>query len=243
MCPLHYDKQYICPICGNSQLPLLPVGSSFPILKELQVVGSGNRLQKCNGCNGSDRDRLAFLYLRDYENLFDGGPHKIRIVHVAPEDCIAKHIMAIPKVDYHPIDSFEHGYEYPNYIKKMNLLNLSFADQSVDLLICNHVLQDISDDRAAMREIWRVLKHGGKAMLQVPLSPIIDSIKEHQGEKSQEECKKAYGQRFHKRVYNEDGFLNRLISCGFETYVYDISNNYPLHSLNPKEKIHIAFKK
>ena len=243
MCQLRYDKKFICPICGSSQWPLLSVGSSFPVLEELKVIGAGNRLQKCHGCKGSDRDRLVYLYLRDYECLFDGTPHDICILHVAPEDCIAKHLMTIPNVDYQPIDSFEHGYDYPSYIRQMNLLELEYTDQSVDLVLCNHVLQDISEDIIAMKEIWRVLKHGGKAMLQVPISPVIDSIKEHQGEKSEEECAKTYGQRFHKRIYNEEGYLNRLLSCGFDTHIYDISSNYPLYSTNPKEKIYIAYKK
>ena len=75
MCQLRYDKKFICPICGSSQWPLLSVGSSFPVLEELKVIGAGNRLQKCHGCKGSDRDRLVYLYLRDYECLFDGTPH------------------------------------------------------------------------------------------------------------------------------------------------------------------------
>lgn len=40
----------------------------------------------------------------------------------------------------------------------MNVLNLPFADGDFDMVMCNHVLEHIEDDRKAMRELFRVLK-------------------------------------------------------------------------------------
>lgn len=241
MCQSHYDK-FCCPICGSSVYPLSPVGSDYEVLKTLQVIGAGRRLQKCQGCASNDRDRLCYLYLRDSLHLFDNGIHDIVMLHVAPENCIAQKLMTVQGMHYLPIDSFEHGYTYPAYIQQMDLLRLAIPDESVDWVICNHVLQDIEDDIAALREIYRVLRRSGRAILQVPISPLLDHILEYPGELTPDQCCQLYGQRFHKRVYNEKGYINRLESVGFEVTTYQCNQGISKYSLNPNEKLFIVTK-
>ena len=53
---------------------------------------------------------------------------------------------------------------------KVDLLALPYADDYFDLLIANHVLEHVEDDRRAVAEIARVLKPGGYAILQTPYS-------------------------------------------------------------------------
>ena len=236
------NNKFICPICGSTDFPLLKVGSPFSILSELQVIGAGIREQKCHGCYSSDRDRLVYLYLCDIEKIFDENNNQITLLHIAPENCIAKKIMELHTINYIPIDSFEHGYTYPSYIKSMNVLNLQLKDLSVDYIICNHVLQDISDDKKALSEIFRVLKKGGKAILQIPISPILPSILEHNNILTDDECEIRYGQRFHKRIYNESGYIQRLKNANFSVDVFSISRNYPNNSLNSLEKLFVVKK-
>ena len=81
------NKRFICPICGDEQTPLLPVGSEFPVLEELHVIGAGNRNQKCHHCFSTDRDRLIYTYLRDYYSLFSPDK-KARLLHVAPRNLL-----------------------------------------------------------------------------------------------------------------------------------------------------------
>ena len=242
MCQQLLDNKFQCPICGNTVFPLKSVGSPFSILTELQVIGAGARLQKCHGCNSSDRDRLVFLYLRDIEKIFANEHEPISVLHVAPENCIAEKLLGNSKIRYKAIDSFEHGYDYPEYIEEMDLLDLKLEDHSIDIIMCNHVLQDICDDISALKEIYRVLVPGGKAILQVPISPVIDTIMEHKGFLSQDECTKRYGQRFHKRIYNKEGYIGRLQSVGFRVEVVSISKQYPSESVNPNEILFIANK-
>ena len=47
-------------------------------------------------------------------------------------------------------------------------LRLPFADATFDRVICAEVLEHVPDDRAAMTEIFRVLKPGGTAAVTVP---------------------------------------------------------------------------
>ncbi|RRD57550.1 class I SAM-dependent methyltransferase [Tannerella forsythia] len=242
MCQQLLDNKFQCPICGSSVYPLKSVGSPFPILSELQVIGAGPRLQKCHGCNSSDRDRLVYLYLRDIEKIFSKEHASVSVLHVAPENCIAEKFWVNSQISYTAIDSFEHGYDHPECIEKMDLLDLKLEDHTIDIVLCNHVLQDISDDISALKKIYRVLVPGGIAILQVPISPVIDSIMEHKGYLSEEECIKRYGQRFHKRIYNVEGYIDRLKSIGFKVEEVKISKHYPIESVNPNEILFIANK-
>ena len=47
-------------------------------------------------------------------------------------------------------------------------LSLPFPDDSFDRLICSEVLEHIPDYQAAMTEIWRVVKPGGRIGISVP---------------------------------------------------------------------------
>jgi SAM-dependent methyltransferase len=239
MCQLHCDSNFICPICGDKTFPLLQVGSEFKVLSELQVIGAGSRLQKCHKCKGSDRDRLVYLYLRDYEDFFDA---EIKVLHVAPEDCIARAIMAHKNIEYIAGDSFEHGYVYPDYIHKMDVLDIPYEKETFDFVICNHTIECIQDDIKAMKEIFRVLKYGGKAILQVPISPVIETTVEKPGNLSLKECELLYGHRYNKRIYSKSDYIDRLSRCGFVVNVKKIASNYPQHSLNKLEELFLCIK-
>lgn len=239
----HYENSFKCPICSNQTTPLLPIGSSFPVLTELNIIGAGNRLQKCHGCHSSDRDRLVYLYLIEKELLFQKQTKGYTILHVAPEDCIAKIMLQNKWLNYIPIDSFEHGYNYPTYIRQMDLFELKLDDASVDMVICNHVLQDVSDDEAALREIYRVLKPKGHSILQVPISPILSDNLESDVVLTLDECQKKYGQRFHKRIYSHKGYMHRLKNVGFNVIVENLPETTTINcSINPAERLYIAIK-
>src|SRR3989475_1298038 len=46
--------------------------------------------------------------------------------------------------------------------------NLEFADNTFDAVTCLGVIEYLDRDEAALREIWRVLKPGGKAVISTP---------------------------------------------------------------------------
>ncbi|MDD3642221.1 MAG: methyltransferase domain-containing protein, partial [Candidatus Krumholzibacteria bacterium] len=47
---------------------------------------------------------------------------------------------------------------------------IPLPDGSVDRVLCNHVLEHVLDDAAVIREIGRVLRPGGRALIGVPLA-------------------------------------------------------------------------
>jgi len=66
--------------------------------------------------------------------------------------------------DYHTADLL-----VPTVMHKEDICNMSFADETFDLVWCSHILEHVTDDHKAMREIRRVLKPKGLAVIQVPV--------------------------------------------------------------------------
>lgn len=101
---------------------------------------------------------------------------------------------------------------------KMDLTDIQFPENSFDVIYCSHVLEHITDDRKAMRELFRVLASGGWMVIQVPLfeGPTFEDPKVT----DPEDRKRLFGQSDHVRKYGKD-ILNRLEGAGFTTQALD----------------------
>jgi SAM-dependent methyltransferase len=92
-----------------------------------------------------------------------------------------------------------------------SLTETPLRDRSVDLLVCYHVLEHIPDDRAAIREIARVLSSRGVGLLQVPFRP--DALTDEDPDAPVEVRLERFGQADHVRYYGAD-FEDRLVEGG-----------------------------
>ncbi len=54
---------------------------------------------------------------------------------------------------------------------QFDLTNCPLPDQSVDIILMLNVLEHIHDDKKALRHIYRILKPGGVAIIEVPAGP------------------------------------------------------------------------
>ena len=95
-----------------------------------------------------------------------------------------------------------------------SLTDLPLPSASTDFALALHVLEHIPDDRSAMREIARVLRPSGIAILQVPLSGADATDEEVLN--SPQERQARYGQADHVRLYGRD-FFERLEAAGLST--------------------------
>ncbi|WP_457549421.1 class I SAM-dependent methyltransferase [Archaeoglobus sp.] len=59
-----------------------------------------------------------------------------------------------------------------------DIQNLPFKDCSVDEIVCYQVLEHVDDVVKAMEEIWRVLKCGGRAIIEVPHVKGLDAFRD-----------------------------------------------------------------
>ena len=83
------------------------------------------------------------------------------------------------------------------------------------MVIANHVLEHVEDDRKCMRELYRVLTPGGWAILQVPIDYSLERTYEDASIVAPEEREKHFRQKDHLRLYGRD-YPQRLAEAGFE---------------------------
>ena len=92
-----------------------------------------------------------------------------------------------------------------------------------------------------MRELRRVLKKGGIAILQVPISKNSAETFEDFTITDAEERKVIFGQSDHVRIYGQD-YSDRLVKGGFKVERVNISKEYQNYGLNKDEDIFIGVK-
>ena len=236
----HWGFRYQCPLCGFHCSEWQPCGSHSEVYTAYQTVGAGYRNARCWKCGSRERERMLYLYLRDIIHIKDPNTH-LHILHIAPELNIAARLSQLSNIDYVCGDLFTDGYDYPDYVQNMNVLDLPFIDHIFDMVICNHVLEHIPDDIRALSQLYRVLKPGGKAILQVPLAVKLDKTIEDSSVTTREDREKTFGQYDHVRLYGMD-YFDRLRSVGFEVHPLDIASHYPQYGLNQAEQLILCEK-
>ena len=85
--------------------------------------------------------------------------------------------------------------------------------------MCSHVLEHVQDDQQAMRELYRVLKPGGWAVLMMPMEPDRAETFEDASVVEPEEREQVFGQNDHVRMYGQD-FKERLEHAGFTVHMH-----------------------
>lgn len=237
---LHSGNKYECPICGFKAKDWYPIGFDIPVLKAKQVIGAGRRNGGCYKCNSSDRVRLLYTYLRDKINLFKGSKD-VKILHIAPEENISKVLLDSGFKHYICGDLFTEGYNYPDHVQNIDVTSIPFEDNYFEIILCNHVLEHVPNDIKAMKELYRVLKKGGKAILQVPISKNSHETIEDFSVTEPTEREVVFGQYDHVRIYGQD-YANRLQSAGFTVERINIAEQYPMYGLINDEDIFIGTK-
>jgi SAM-dependent methyltransferase len=139
-------------------------------------------------------------------NLFDQKPKTM--LHIAPEAMFAPRFRRIPNLRYITADLLRH-----NVTERIDLTTIPHPDNTFDISYCSHVLEHIPDDRQAMRELCRVLKPGGWALIDVPVT--VDVTVEDPSITDPQERERLFGQHDHVRRYGLD-VIERLQQAGFQ---------------------------
>lgn len=189
-------SRYTDPINGKSYRSFLPYG---------YVKIRPNALSP--GTLSLERHRLIWLYLQRETNFFKTSA---KLLHMAPEKAFMKRLKKLKHLAYTTCDL-----ESPLADVKTDICDLPFDDASFDWILCNHVLEHIPNDTKAMQELYRVLKPGGIALLQVPLESNRKETFEDDSIVNKAERTKVFGQYDHVRVYGKD-YFDKLRQTGFE---------------------------
>ncbi len=186
-----------------------------------------------------ERHRLLWLYLKDQEWIWT--KKDLKVMHLAPEQCFYKQFRKTKNWSYTTVDLYS-----PLADIKADICDLPFEDNSFDLILCNHVLEHIPDDRQALKELYRVMKAGGLAVLQVPLDYEREITFEDDSITDREKRTEIFGQYDHVRVYGMD-YFKRISEVGFQSEALDFQKNMPSelikkYALSPGELIPICKK-
>lgn len=180
-----------CPICGYHGMFI--------------NVGHPPRwAARCLNCGSRERHRLLHLWVTQ-----DGGDRLAgkRILHFAPEKVVMRQMRGNPL--YETADLMQAGVTH-----QVDITKVALPDASYDVVMAHHVLEHIPDDRQAMRELFRLLKPGGIALLSVPINPTRYETHENPAITAADARWAHFSAHDHVRYYGMD-FADRLKDVGF----------------------------
>jgi SAM-dependent methyltransferase len=207
------DVKKVCPICGNEFWVFLS-GGTFGTRKNAS----------CPYCGSLERHRALYLFFRKQTDLFDRNESSlpVSILHFAPEPCLYEKIRNIANLDYFPVD-FDSSVQGIRDV--IDIQNVKYGDGIFDIIICNHVLEHIPDDHAAMRELNRILKQEGTAYINTPVDYSRDVTLENPEYNTPELRTRYYGQFDHVRYYGND-YVSKLEDAGFSVRVIEPNKDF-----------------
>jgi SAM-dependent methyltransferase len=158
------------------------------------------------------------------------------VLHVAPEPCFVRDYAQRAKRyvpgDYDPA---------PDEVK-VDLQAIDYPPESFDLVIFHNIIEHLPDDMRGLREVFRVLRNGGVAILSAPMIDAWEHTYENPAIISPEQRELHFNQEDHYRIYGSD-LYDRLRSVGFQLTT-DIAKEPEVHrhALERGETIFIAKK-
>lgn len=169
----------------------------------------------CWRCSSEVRHRLLMAALLSHPQLSrDRLCRDKRVLHFAPEPQLLNVLKASAK-----------KYVTANYAAPADM-NLDMTNmpevpaEAFDLVVACDVLEHVSSDRAALKEIRRILTKGGWAILTVPQKDGLADTFEDPTVVDPAERERVFGQFDHLRIYGQS-FPRILESEGFEPIVID----------------------
>jgi len=209
---------YTCPLCGYA-------GRFDPIFASEAMRFGG----ECPDCKSRERHRLIKLWMDRDPRGQDFG----HLLHFAPE-AVLQTVLRDRCRDYQTAD-IEPG----RADLVLNMEEIDLPDAGLDSVMANHVLEHV-DDAKALREIFRILKPGGFALLTTPVIPSWTQSYEDPSIVSPAERFRHFGQEDHVRRFGSD-LSDRIRAAGFalETVVAD-GRDTPRFGLIPGDTVYLA---
>lgn len=144
------NKNFTCPCCNWS-------GPAFITTCNSERM---NYNSSCPICDSRSRHRGLSIFLgKSLEN------NSSNLLFFAPEKILLKILNDnLDKINIKTTDYYSTDVDFP----KEDIQNLSFASESFDYILCNHVIEHVPNDDLAFSELSRILNTSGKAIITIP---------------------------------------------------------------------------
>ena len=158
----------------------------------------------CPFCYSLPRHRILACWCEDHKQYLRSSD----ILYFAPEDSMSLW-MKRNGVPCKTADMFQKA------DLKLDIQKTGLPEESYDVVFCNHVLEHVDDFRAALKEVFRILKPNGLFICSFPMDPKVELLDEDSEITADEERYLHYGQVDHKRVFGMKAD-QLLMDAGFE---------------------------
>ncbi len=207
---------YSCLVCGHGvrkffrlSYQIESTAKSYGFSHDFRNMETLNFDQcNCPFCLASDRERLYAIFLEG--NFSRQGNKACRMLDFAPGASFERFMRRKTFVQYTTADFMRHDVDIEMDVCDMNQIQ----DYSFDIVLCSHVLEHVADPDNAMREIKRVMKKDGLAIIMVPIFKDVEETVEESQYDTPELRWRHYGQGDHVRLFSKADFLHRLQEAG-----------------------------
>jgi predicted SAM-dependent methyltransferase len=214
---LFYGGSLYCNVCNKplrnfflfpKSLEAAAKSAGFPYdFREVETLNY--EYYNCPFCLSSDRERLYLLFI---DNCLQNNKNVFKVLDFAPGFPFVQAMRNRKQLNYTTADFFRSDYDL--LVDICNMTNIE--DNQFDIVICSHILEHVPSPDGALREIMRILKTGGFAIIMVPLFNGVVSTIEEPRYNTEELRIKHYGQSDHVRLFAKENFIQRIEEAGFD---------------------------
>lgn len=215
-------ETFTCPVCLYAG-PFKDISPSTGLRKHAQ----------CPKCHSLERHRLQYLVVQHIAETLNTS--EMAVLHFAPEPFLCSYFSS----RFGKYETADLAMKDVDHL--VDIQNLPFADASYNFIFASHVLEHIPDDRKALKEIRRILKPDGLAILPVPL--VADKTVEYPEPNPYESNHvRAPGLDYFNRYMPFFSRIRQFTSDSFsekyQLFVYENRNNWPTqeHPFRPAMK-------
>ncbi|MBO6235387.1 MAG: glycosyltransferase [Schwartzia sp.] len=206
-----------CACCDHFVAAYLPLPSGYEAMAKKfnapkrQAEMLNKEEYTCPTCYASDRERAYAIWMKRH---LDAAQPNLHILDIAPSAATRSFIKKnFPLADYKCGDLFMPDVDY-----KLDIMDMhQIETESIDFFLCSHVLEHVRDDKQAMKELWRILRYGGRGICVVPMDLLQKEIDEDPDCTDVGERWRRFGQDDHSK----QGYLARLQEAGFFVKEYN----------------------